>query len=177
MELRVVRDQDPMSPRDWDNLGTMACWHRRYKLGDEQPTCSPDVYMSELKETEELALVLPLYLYDHSGITMSVKPFSCPWDSGQVGFVYVTKTKLLKEFGAGSLTDDVLEKGRRVLEAEVVAYDQFLCGDVWGYVLEGEECDSCFGFFGDDLDGMKANLNEKYHELLKEAWDKRLEYV
>ena len=30
------------NPRDWDNLGVMACWHRRYDLGDEQPQCSPD---------------------------------------------------------------------------------------------------------------------------------------
>ena len=28
---------------------------------------------------------LPLYLFDHSGITMNTSGFSCPWDSGQVG--------------------------------------------------------------------------------------------
>ena len=36
-------------------------------------------------------VILPLYLYDHSGITISTRPFSCPWDSGQVGWIYASK--------------------------------------------------------------------------------------
>ena len=33
---------------------------------------------------------LPLYLFDHSGITMNTSGFSCPWDSGQVGWIFCT---------------------------------------------------------------------------------------
>jgi hypothetical protein len=33
-KIKIVFDEDIWSPRDWDNLGTMVCWHRRYKLGD-----------------------------------------------------------------------------------------------------------------------------------------------
>jgi hypothetical protein len=33
--LEIAHDTDPESPREWDNLGTMVCWHNRYKLGDE----------------------------------------------------------------------------------------------------------------------------------------------
>ena len=29
-------DEDAESSREWDNLFTMVCWHRRYNLGDEQ---------------------------------------------------------------------------------------------------------------------------------------------
>ena len=28
-------DDNPENPRDGDQLTTMACWHRRYKLGDD----------------------------------------------------------------------------------------------------------------------------------------------
>jgi len=44
-------------------------------------------------------VILPLYLYDHSGITMSTSVFSCPWDSGQVGWIYASKQKFIDETG------------------------------------------------------------------------------
>ena len=34
-KLSVFRDEDAPNPREWDNLGRMVCWHRRYNLGDE----------------------------------------------------------------------------------------------------------------------------------------------
>ena len=37
-----------------------------------------------LVEQMDGMVILPLYLYDHSGITMNTCGFSCPWDSGQV---------------------------------------------------------------------------------------------
>ena len=38
----IVYDDDPgYDPRDLDDLGTMVCWHRRYKLGDNNPFKTP----------------------------------------------------------------------------------------------------------------------------------------
>ncbi len=44
-------------------------------------------------------VILPLYLYDHGGITMRTNPFSCPWDSGQVGWIYAPKKTFIDETG------------------------------------------------------------------------------
>jgi len=44
-------------------------------------------------------VILPLYLYDHGGITMSTGAFSCPWDSGQVGWIYAPKKTFIDETG------------------------------------------------------------------------------
>ena len=44
-------------------------------------------------------ILLPLYLYDHSGITMNTTGFSCSWDSGQVGFIYASKARFKEETG------------------------------------------------------------------------------
>lgn len=41
LEVMIAQDFDPVSPRDWDNLGTMECWHRSYVLGDEQLRSEP----------------------------------------------------------------------------------------------------------------------------------------
>jgi len=46
--IRIEQDQDAESPREYDNLGTMVCWHSRYKLGDEQPKCEPSEFMEGL---------------------------------------------------------------------------------------------------------------------------------
>ena len=42
----------------------------------------------------------------------------------------------------------------KVLRGEVKVYDQYLQGDVYGYVIEdadGEEIDSSWGYYGDDI--------------------------
>lgn len=92
----------------------------------------------------KVAVVLPLYLYDHSGITMATTPFSCQWDSGQVGFIYCSFDKIKEEYG--ELTEETKAKAKEVLEAEVKVYDCYLRGDVYGY--ETDSGDSCWGYYG-----------------------------
>lgn len=203
--IRVTPDAFADSPREWDNLGTMACWHRRYNLGDEQPECSPNEHMYRLAAATlpdandlpdyddatdaQVATVLdahyirlPLYLYDHSGITMRTSAFSCPWGSGQVGFIYVRR-------GKEGMTDEALTEA---LQSEVATYAQYLEGDVYGFQLERavpftityadgrtesdadwEPEDSCNGFYGRDLDvnGMTDHLPSEAAGALKLAFD------
>jgi hypothetical protein len=86
---------------------------------------------------DEYFCVLDLYLYDHSGITMSTGPFSCPWDSGQVGFIYAPwdpEAPSGKNDEPHGITDpDVL---KAALEQEVETYNLFLTGQVYGYEIE-----------------------------------------
>lgn len=150
-KLTVEQDDDPMSPRDWDNVGTMVCFHSRYKLGDEHDLRADnfdDLAAIEfhLRHECQATVLLPLYMYDHSGLTMSTTPFGCRWDSGQVGFVYTT-AKRLAEIGVE------LANAKEVLAAEVAEYDKFLRGEVYGYVVRdryGDVIDSCWGFFDED---------------------------
>ena len=171
--IKIEYDEDAANPRkEWDNAGTMVCWHRRYILGDEQPKESPQDYLNGLAEEygvirddddnvdqEVVALllakhyvILPLYLMDHSSISMSTGSFNDPWDSGQVGFIYMGMIKAHKEWGAADVDDGlVITQAKRCLEQEVEIYDQYLRGDVYGYVIEEDNCDeSCWGFFGLD---------------------------
>ena len=113
--LEIVQDNNPDSPREWDNMGTMICFHGRYNLGDKHNYDHRDYSGWEEMETaiiknESPAVILPLYLYDHSGITISTSPFSCGWDSGQIGFIFVSKEKLRKEYGVKRITKDIIQK-------------------------------------------------------------------
>lgn len=221
-------------PRDNHNVGTMACWHRHYSLGDEQPKghYSPEEYWPDkllevipaqpTKEwlagrpdtrlflwlnnviywdsrdpiadqddwdyvkdaiwediekarlgedrsiaseawdayrtlqkvrkkydsvsewisdlVDEYFCVLDLYLYDHSGITMSTRPFSCPWDSGKVGFIYAPwdpKAPSGKHGEPHGITDP--EKLKAALVQEVETYDLYLTGQVYGFEIQKGE--------------------------------------
>lgn len=160
--IKIWSDSDSESPRDWDNLGTMLCYHGRYTLGDKDPVYSQHDQGSwqeladKLVKEQHAAVILPLYLFDHGGITMSTGKFSCPWDSGQVGFIYVTREQLLKEFGGKRVSKDMIAKAEKILEGEVETYDHYIRGNVYGYTTyagEGEDLgdssDSCGGFIGD----------------------------
>lgn len=152
-EIEIKPDECGESPREMDNLGTMVCFHRRYTLGDKHGWTEPSEFHDWLvKQEKEGAVVLSLYLYDHSGITMNTTGFSCPWDSGQVGVIFVQKEKVLKEFSKGKLTAALRKKVEKILVSEVGTYDQFIRGDVYGYVINGPELedDSCWGYYGED---------------------------
>jgi len=150
--IEIHPDHCGESPREWDNLGVMYCWHRRYGLGDKdaQPPCD-SACVARINGMETAVVVLPLYLYDHSGITMNTTGFSCPWDSGQVGYIYVTREQIEAEYGWRRLTRKRRRIVEEVLRQEVKTYDDYLTGRVFGFIVKDwadQDIDSCWSFFG-----------------------------
>ena len=96
-------------------------------------------------------IALPLYLYDHSGITMNTTGFHCPWDSGQVGWIIVKREKVREEFSKKRISKKLLDKVIEILRSEVGIYDSYIRGNVFGYEIveeNGEDSvDSCWGYF------------------------------
>lgn len=193
IKIRIVHDNDPESPREWDNIGTMVCAHRRYKLGDDDGMSKAldliyehltDKQLNDMEfdashvpdieralEATGQAVLLPLYLYDHSGITMKCSPFGCPWDSGKVGFIFVSKSKARSEYNWKLINKSRIEKLQKHLEGEVEVYDQYLTGDCWGFEIlkEDEVSESCWGFFGYDplTNGIIDHLSEDFAALVR----------
>jgi hypothetical protein len=122
-----------------------------------------------LEDAPEALFILDLYLYDHSGITMNTTGFSCGWDSGQVGIIYVSKEKALKEWPLQeNETEEEWEKRiYKYLDGEVKNYDAYLTGDVWGYIvtdnLDDEVVESCWGFYGHEYCEEEAQLMAKHY--------------
>ena len=72
------------NPREWDNLGIMVCFHNRYTLGDKVNISSDDFSdWSELKDfimkEYNTIAILPIFMIDHSGISISVRDFNDGW--------------------------------------------------------------------------------------------------
>ena len=150
LSLIVSADSDPINPRrDFDHLATMICWHRRYDLGDPHSFGSPAEFDIEMETRPHIKL--PVYLYDHSGLTVSTTPFSCSWDSGQIGWIFIEKIKLRAEFSKSTQRSNLEAEAEALLRAEVTQYDQYLTGDVWCARVEnraGDILGSCSGFYG-----------------------------
>jgi hypothetical protein len=159
----------PSDPRkEFDHAGKMVCFHPRYQLGEKHDFSSPQDALDFFKR--EKAYFLPVYMYDHSGITISTSPFSCPWDSGQVGYIYITRKDAQKEFGPRPR-----RRALACLQSEIEVYDDYLTGNVYGYVVKnaaGEEIDSCWGFYGNPeksgcIEQARAVIDENILHVLK----------
>lgn len=118
----------------------------------------------KLLEKHAQIIFMPLFLYDHSGITMNTCGYSCRWDSGQVGYIYTDRKTILdlnayyrnKKGKSTKVTKNNWKKAAYLwMEGEVEEYDQYLTGEVYGIIEEEydaeddawEETDSCWGFF------------------------------
>ena len=151
-----------LNPRtNWDNLGQMCCWHPDYILGDPKHDfhSDPSGFAAWYEEDRrDVAICWPLRLYDHSGISISLSstwPYDCPWDSGYVGYIYVTKSALREEYGRKRMSAKLLARAGVVLKAEVEVYDQYLRGEIYWYSTndeDGDALDSCSGFYGWDYE-------------------------
>lgn len=171
-KMVIEPDDSPENPRDWDNLGKMWCWHKNYNLGDddsEKPSSSQfycwDEVENYIRQSFDIAIMLPCYLYDHSGITMKTTPFSCPFDSGQVGFIFVTKEDVRNNWNRKRISNKILEHAGRILSGEVETYAQYLSGECYGVSIKDHNdstLDSCFGFYG--MDHKKSGLAEYVNE-------------
>lgn len=197
--IAIEHDEDAQSPREWDNLGTIAYKHSRYKLGeetiddpidwligllgmeDEEDVEYSYEYLRKLQDkAQDVMVIMPLYIYEHSGITISASSFGCRWDSGQFGYIYCTLENAIKNWmlpadstwqtmmkdwhGEGHIT--LYDATTRVLQGEIKTFDQYLTGDVYGFNIyeldedgeEGDSVDSYWGYFGDD--GIEQLIDE-----------------
>lgn len=167
--VRLVYDQtgDTSSPRDADNLGVMWTSHPRYTLGDEsfakyipefdqlgsfvdemqefhQGSALVEAIVKRLVRQHGATVVMPLYLLDHSGLTISAgqnlvnggrvskrDAYACDpggWDTSFVGFVFDTARTRSDMANLSSVEE--------YLNMEVREYASYLEGDVYGIVAE-----------------------------------------
>lgn len=200
--LKIKQDENPQSPREDDNFGKMICFHSRYRLGDKHSYEDSEAFLCDLAgiDTDDAPtmllelvkkthIILPIYLYDHSGITIRTHSFSDRFDSGQIGYIYVSKEDAnaadyseawINEYYTGKTKEDI---ALAILEGEVEAYDQFLRGDIYGFEIVKlvtktwvcketneeetetveEHVDSCWGFYGEDYktNGMLDHFDDE----------------
>lgn len=144
--VTIYQDPNPENPRKMmDPLGTFAVKANRHFSGDRDAT--QDEVRALLADPKNVAL--PVYALVHGGVSLSTSPFSCPWDSGMCGVIFLpwetAKAQGFKSRKAASAA----------LASEIETYSAWLEGAVFGYEVtdpHGDHMDSCWGFYGPGVD-------------------------
>ena len=173
-KLIVGYDQYAESPREWAEYSKVFSQHRGLR-GDFQ---YQGIYDSLEEEFDKRigfknVVAVPVYLYEHSGIVLDTKPFSCPFDSGQLGYIYYPKDVIRKVYGWERLSQKRIAELEKYLKGEVEEWSQYVSGEVYWFRVEDEEgevLDSCGGIYDieDYLDEVKSYFPEDQFEKIKE---------
>lgn len=161
LTLKLVGDSDCECPVGGDEAVIFAVLHGRYvnpaadrDEGDFTTVEGIQAFFDANNAHEPEWIVLPLFLYDHSGTvyraSLEGNPFSCPWDSGRVGIIALKRSEFAE---AGEV--DFPEKWLERANAICATYTAWANGECYGYVIEDaddEEVEdgSCWGFIGHD---------------------------
>ena len=140
LTIKIIQDQDAQWPEEWGNEDLFLITTRnRYFQVERNGFDMEDAASGKYKKDYH---VLRLNAYIHSGVALSLGregQFSDPWDSGQIGFVFVKRRQGFRNI-------------RKAAESLVEEWNDYLSGNVYGFVIEGEDgehIDSCWGFSGD----------------------------
>jgi hypothetical protein len=163
IKFEIEEDINPFDPReDVDSIwNRFICFHGKYDLGDDNDYDQDDYgSWSELQEAiekrEKPIALIPMYLYDHSGLRISGTPFGCEWDSGQIGFAYAS-VKTIDSCGYSRLKEESWNDFSKRIEADLYKdidqYDLYISGQVYALTVrnkEDEVIESIGGFYGSD---------------------------
>lgn len=141
--VKILIDSDPLNPmKDWDTFSTILHWSAKYTLGREieRGMAEGDVRAFVENDLDEKPLlVIPLYMMEHGNVQLSLGDFRDKWDSGQVGWVVVTRESA-DAMGYGTLpdgqhTEQQMKDIRSSVEREIQQYSSYLNGDVYQYIV------------------------------------------
>lgn len=142
--VTIDYDLEPMNPRDDCNLGTMLWWHRRYSSPDENPFRTPEDFFRAHSKSE--IIVQRVYMYDHGVVVIHHESFHgklpqghAEFDSGVVGVIYTTKTKVKEWFGWERLTQKRSLQVYKHLISEIEAYNSYLNGTFYMFTVTDPE--------------------------------------
>lgn len=154
-DIHIYYDEDAINPREgMDCLGSFVMFHNNYEFSDvhqREKFRTPKDFSDFVKDNK--CVVMPVYMLDHSGQTISVYPFNDQWDSGQIGYIYVTYEKIKKEYNLKVVNYRRINSVKAILAEEIALLDKWVRGDVFGYIMtnsKGEQIDSCWGYYSEN---------------------------
>lgn len=150
--VEIFYDQFADNPREWDNSTKFVMFHKRYRLPNEIGIDHNDYSSwSEMQEAleKDYKNVHKVYMYDHSGVALSLSSFGDRWDSGVVGFIVSD--------------EDTEEQAYKWATSELEAFSHYINGETFGVsVFEDTEImDTNSGYYGYDhtTNGLKDELD------------------
>lgn len=143
----------------------------------------------ELIEASGEVVMLPISMYEHSGITLWLGSKDhhpdARWDCSSIGFAYIEKSTAEKEMSNRLLPEgsdfDWKEWSYKIMEGEMKDYDTYVRGEVMAFNIEDEDgnvFDSCGGYYDEEqlINDAKASI-DGYLSEKEDAHNKNLAIV
>lgn len=176
LDVEIYPDECAENPREWGNTSVLCTAHKHYTYGGvELPTDAnsiEDAFEQHLAEeglTLKDIIYTEVFLYERSGFELSTSPFGCRWDSGQLGYLYETRSSIRQEFGVKRISPKLYWQTIKRLIAEIDVLNDWAKGDVYYYKLFDEYVG---GFYG--ADHHQSGLIESVHSIIDEAQSQAL---
>lgn len=147
---------------DYEKGGYYTCDDYEFENGNQNPLyledSVEDIYQQlqkELKDHVKHTMIVPVQAYIHSGIMLSLGSFSCPFDSGTIGFMAMTSQQL-KDMGIKTTKTDYLTTKDKALitkffEDEIKLLNAGLSNEAL-LVAHADEDGCCYQVMLDDLE-------------------------
>ena len=175
--VQLELDDCSFNPREADKVTTIYAEHKRYNFSEVETynNCESwnEVYKNIVTEYNPV-LIYPLYMLDHSCIRLSISNFNDRWDSGQVGFIFITRKDMQKYYGFKNLTSKRKELLKNALNAELKTYNQYINGEVYCLTVYNRFEDTCGHIvddYEDSLGGLYLETSEDVPKYIKEYFN------
>ena len=186
-KAELIYDQHATNPRECDNLGTiLIAPNKSHWIASRDDVVDTSICLGKnpyehwnnirreqlnLKKSD-IAIAYPITKYEHGEISLQLG-YKQGWDYGVVGFVYITKETLRKEYGVKRITKSIIERAENHLRDELDTLTRWVNGDCYGWQIkeyaltddgldweEVDTLDACWEYFGKEqaLDDMQNML-------------------
>lgn len=169
-KLQIINDNCCESPRLWDNIGTIIAFGGAKRISDKNQNLWDDAKEFLGCHPKKDWIILPLYMYQHSGVAYQTTPFQCSWDSGQIGFIYCSKEVAINEFGKKICTTKVREKAIDYMKGEIETFSNWANGQCYGYILELVDWNCVFDTT-EEVPNFETCLEMIKHWQLTDEWE------
>lgn len=146
LTVEIHQDTDVESPTEFGDAGLfLVSGHRDFYVPEPGEKRIHDDWETIVERYKKTHWIFPIEAYIHSGVVLAFSQRGNfpdrQWDVSQIGGIFASK----KEWRLSA-------SARKAAEGLLNTWNQYLSGDVWGYVV-GDDTpfeESCWGFFGLD---------------------------
>lgn len=167
--LPYEKDIDHLNPRLDDCFCVIVADHPKYDIGDTEhgyreengyewgPDSLQEIH-ADIVKTHPGCIIRPLFLMDHGLVGVSLKDYRDKWDSGQVGWVFVSRQMIRDNWGIKRVTKEYIERAEALMASEVEEYSRWLEGCVYTFKVtnpatgESEKGDPMIGMHSTQLE-------------------------
>jgi hypothetical protein len=156
VRVRIYPDQNPMSPGEWDNLGTLYLTDRDYGFAEHVSTEYHDLPVFIRAHRIAGRVVVPVRFNDYGSCGATIH---ATHEIDANGYIVADPKEV-----AANLALSPTWNAKNCLRGEIKTWDDYVRGNVYGYVLTGPEdedgapLDSCWGFYG-EIEDMLEEVN------------------